>query len=205
MDLIATLLDKLEGMDVAILLFVQEHIRTEWLSLILKPITHLGDKGLFWIILGIILLIPKRTRRAAAMAIFAMGLGAALSQVWIKPAVARIRPYELYEVYSLVGPVPEYSFPSGHACSSFCSALVYLKTLDRPYGMLTVILAALIAFSRVYVGVHYPTDILGGFLISVLSSVVILTLFNGVQASSGGGSSKPGSKYSGKSGGRRKR
>ena len=102
-----------------------------------------------------------------------MGIGALLTNVFLKNAVSRIRPYDAVEaIVPLVEKLSDYSFPSGHTCASFASAFVYYRLLPRKYGVMTMVLAVLIAFSRLYLGVHYPTDVLGGFLIGVLSSIL---------------------------------
>ncbi len=103
--------------------------------------------------------------------------------------MARIRPYEIYPaVQLLIDPPLDYSFPSGHTCSSFCSAFIYLKMLKRPYGISAVVMASLIALSRVYLGVHYPTDILGGLMVAAVVSGVLLVLLESGSSSSSGGS-----------------
>ena len=68
----------------------------------------------------------------------------------------------------------DYSFPSGHTCASFACTLVLYRILPKKYGVPAVLLAALIAFSRLYVGVHYPTDVLGGLAVGIFSSCLVL-------------------------------
>ena len=90
-------------------------------------------------------------------------------------AVARIRPYDLYPVIELlVEKQTDFSFPSGHTCASFAAALVYLRMFPERKGWGFVILAVLIGFSRLYVGVHYPTDVLGGFFVGWFASILAL-------------------------------
>ena len=178
MDLLQSVLQSAEGVDVAILLFIQEHLRFGPLSTFFSAFTHLGDYGFLWIVIGIALMFPRKTRRAGALALVCMSLGAVVVNVFLKPQVLRIRPYEAYEaIIPLIGPQIDESFPSGHASAAFCSAFIYLKTLRRPYGALMMVLASLIAFSRLYVGVHYPTDVLGGILVAAVVSAVLLILF----------------------------
>ena len=199
MEVLSPFLHSLEGVDVSILLFVQEYLRIPLLNRFFTAFTHLGDMGLFWIALAVVLLIPARTRKPAAMALFSMGVGAVICNLALKPYFARVRPYDAYESLTcLIGPQWDYSFPSGHTCNAFCSAFVYLKTLDKPYGVVTVILAALLAFSRLYVGVHYPSDILGGLVVALIASVVILVLF-------GGNAPSPAGKAAGRSRGKGRR
>jgi membrane-associated phospholipid phosphatase len=89
---------------------------------------------------------------------------------WMKDAVARVRPCRAIESIRLIVPCPKsYSMPSGHAISSFSFAvpLFYLSRdyLARPWRLYPIVLAAMIAFSRLYLGVHYPTDVLAGVLL----------------------------------------
>ena len=157
------------------LLFIQEHIRQVWMDGFWKTITHLGDAGWFWIILGIVLLIPKKTRKAGIAALAALAIGALITNVALKNIIARIRPYEVVEgLVPLISKPTDYSFPSGHTCASFACALVLYRILPKKYGVPAVILASLIAFSRLYVGVHYPTDVLGGMFVGIFSSCLVL-------------------------------
>ena len=106
------------------LLFIQEHIRQVWMDGFWKTITHLGDAGWFWIMLGIVLLIPKKTRKAGIAALAALAIGALITNVALKNIIARIRPYEVVEgLKLLIEPQSDFSFPSGHTCASIGAAL----------------------------------------------------------------------------------
>ena len=154
------------------LLFIQEHIRQVWMDGFWKTITHLGDAGWFWIILGIVLLIPKKTRKAGIAALAALAIGALITNVALKNIIEngkRIRPYEVVEgLKLLIEPQSDFSFPSGHTCASIGAALAMYPFLERKWGIPLVILAVLISLSRLYVGVHYPTDVLGGAVVGNL-------------------------------------
>ncbi|MDD7114847.1 MAG: phosphatase PAP2 family protein [Lachnospiraceae bacterium] len=181
----------IQSIDTKILLFIQEHFRMESLNGFWKGITHLGDGGIFWIVLTVLmivfgLLLQKRIptfltiRKAGVASALSMMIGALVTNVWLKKWVARIRPYDaVAEIVPLIGRQVDYSFPSGHTCASFACALVLYRILPKPYGVPAVILATLIAFSRMYVGVHYPTDILGGFLVALVSSSLAYCLVEG--------------------------
>ena len=153
------------------LLFIQEHIRQVWMDGFWKTITHLWDAGWFWIILGIVLLISKKTRKAGIAALAALAIGALITNVALKNIIARIRPYEVVEgLKLLIEPQSDFSFPSGHTCASIGAALAMYPFLERKWGIPLVILAVLISLSRLYVGVHYPTDVLGGAVVGVLAA-----------------------------------
>ena len=148
------MVDALLKMDGEILLFIQDHIRQEWMDWFWKAVTHLGDGGVFWILLGIILLFSKKTR----------------PNVCLKNFVARIRPYEVVEGLRLmIERQRDYSFPSGHTSASFAAACALVRTLPKKWGTVCMILAGVIALSRLYVGVHYPSDVLGGMVVGIFA------------------------------------
>lgn len=161
--------------DVWILLLIQEYLRADWMTGFWKAVTFLGNAGWFWIVTAVVFALIPKTRRAGLTAGFSLAVGALITNVFLKNAVARIRPYDFYPVIELlVEKQTDFSFPSGHTCASFAAALVYLRMFPERKGLGFVILAVLIGFSRLYVGVHYPTDVLGGFLAGWLSSILAL-------------------------------
>ena len=165
------------SLDSSILLFLQEHIRTEFWNPVWTIITSLGDGGAVWIAASLLLLIPKRTREIGVTALLSMGICALCTNLLLKNWIARVRPYEAIAGLTALIPHPaDFSFPSGHTTASFACALILARNLPRRYGVPALILAALIAFSRLYVGVHYPTDVLGGFLIALLGSTLAMVL-----------------------------
>ena len=117
------MVDALLKMDGEILLFIQDHIRQEWMDWFWKAVTHLGDGGVFWILLGIILLFSKKTRPAGVAALLALLVGALITNVCLKNFVARIRPYEVVEGLRLmIERQRDYSFPSGAYECFFCGS-----------------------------------------------------------------------------------
>lgn len=149
-------------------------IRTGWLDAFMSTITHLGDGGIFWIVTALVLCLFKKYRPYGLMALAALVCGLLVGNLGIKPLVARPRPFQIREGIALLIKEPgEFSFPSGHTLSSFEVAFV-LFYMDRKIGIGALLLAALIAFSRLYLFVHYPTDVLGGFLLAcVIAGAVI--------------------------------
>lgn len=156
-------------MDGGVLLFLQEHVRTPFLNTLMTGITTLGDHGTIWIILTILLLIPKKTRKAGLVSAMALIGSLLFNNLLLKNLVQRPRPYVTFTDLQILIPRPsEFSFPSGHTSSSFAAAAAIYACLSKKYGIPAMILAALIGFSRLYVGVHYPTDVLAGAVIGVL-------------------------------------
>ena len=135
-----------------------------------KAVTHLGDGGVFWILLGIILLFSKKTRPAGVAALLALLVGALITNVCLKNFVARIRPYEVVEGLRLmIERQRDYSFPSGHTAASFASVTALYLVGEKKMWKAALVLAVLIALSRLYLYVHYPTDIIGGVVFGSLS------------------------------------
>jgi len=160
------------GIEGPILLWFQS-IRTDWLTAILTPITHLADHGIFWIALCVVLLIFKRTRKAGVVGFVAMAIGFIVCNLILKNAVARVRPYYVVEgLEALVPYLDDWSFPSGHACASFAVALGVHLTQRKKWTVVLIVLAVLIALSRLYVGVHFPTDVLAGAIIGTLGALI---------------------------------
>lgn len=160
------MLQYLMTLEESILLWIQSNVRNEWLTPVFIFITKLGNGGFIWILGSILLLAPKKTRKIGVMAVAALICSVLIDNVMLKNAVARTRPYEVIEgLTSLVGVQKDFSFPSGHTGSSFAAAVVMFRGLPKKFGVPALILAFLIGFSRLYVGVHYPTDVLAGALI----------------------------------------
>ena len=155
--------------DGGILLWIQETLRTDWLTPVMKAVTFLGDSGWFWIVLALALCCFRPTRRAGVAAAIALLLSLLVNNICLKPLIDRIRPYELVEgLICLVSSPGDASFPSGHAGASFAAAAAMFPYLRRRWGVCLLVLAGLIALSRLYVGVHFPTDVAAGVLIGLL-------------------------------------
>ena len=177
------MLDALMNLDGGFLLFLQESVRNPVLDKIMIFITSLGDGGMIWIVATVLLLIPKKTRKAGIISAVAL-LGSLLfNNMLIKNIVQRPRPYVTLETLRIIIPRPsEFSFPSGHSSSSFAAAAVFYRLLPKKLGIPAVVLAGLIAFSRLYVGVHYPTDVLAGALMGIALSYFAQYLVEAITA-----------------------
>lgn len=158
-------LSRIEG---DLLLWIQENLRG-CMDAPVRFISMLGDHGLFWIFLTLLLFLFKKTRRAALASALSMLLTLLVVNILLKPLAARIRPYEVIEgLRYIVAKESEFSFPSGHSANSLACAWVLFRMCDKRIGVPALILALLIALSRLYVGVHYPTDVLAGVAIGML-------------------------------------
>ena len=160
-----------------ILLWIHTHLRFAALTPVMRVLSLLGDKGLGWIALTLVLLLFKRTRRVGIYCAASMILTFLVVNCAIKPLVARTRPYDLFsEIQILTHLESDFSFPSGHSANSFAVAWILFRMTKKQYGVTAVAVAALIAFSRLYVGVHYPTDVLAGAAIAIALAEVTLRL-----------------------------
>ena len=154
-----------EGFDLPILDWIAEHIHCAFLDTVMPLITMLGDAGIFWIALAVLLLFFPKYRKIGLGMGAALLMGVLVCNVTMKPLFARIRPYEYQlehfgrTIQLLVATPHDFSFPSGHTLASFEAATVLLIH-NRKMGIPAMILAVLIAFSRLYLYVHYPTDVL---------------------------------------------
>lgn len=165
-------------LDGQILLWIQEYLRFPVLTEFFTKFTRLGDFGLIWIILGLLLLISKKTRRAGVLVLASLLGSLLLNNLFLKNLVARTRPYEVVDgLKLLIAAQSDYSFPSGHAGSSFAAATAMFLALPRKYGIPALTGAVLIGLSRLYVGVHYPTDVLVGTVTGILIAVILYQIF----------------------------
>lgn len=154
----------LAQMEFEILYFLQT-LHSPWLDEAMKGITSLGDKGVFWILTGVILFCLKKTRRLGVCVLLSLGVGLLSGNLLIKNLVERSRPCWIDPSVPLLIPNPrDFSFPSGHTLASF-EAAVSIWLFNRKWGGAALILAVLIAFSRLYLFVHFPTDVLAGMVL----------------------------------------
>lgn len=180
--------------EAAFLLYIQENIRSDILTPLLTTLTHTGDKGIIWIAICVLMVIIPKSRKFGIIAGASLALEAIIVNIFIKNAVARTRPYDAIEgLVNLVDKQVDYSFPSGHTGAAFAVAGAFLmiaiaglpvviksgiilrtKTslAYKFFTAVTIVFSFIIAFSRLYVGVHYPTDVLGGFIIGIASSII---------------------------------
>ena len=158
--------------DMVILDLIQSNIRTGFMDAIMPFITQLGDAGLIWIILSIGLIIPKKTRKIGFVMIIALILNGIICNIIIKPMLARIRPFDVNTAIKLLINKPrDFSFPSGHTSASFTAASVLFFRKSKLF-VPSLVLAFLISFSRLYLYVHYPSDVLAGLVLGILCGYI---------------------------------
>lgn len=167
-----SLLDFIYHIDQSIMLWLQDVVRNPLLSKLLVPLTTIGYAGTLWIILSIVMLFFRKTRKVGWLSLLTMLVCYLFNDILLKELVQRPRPFmDLPQLQVIESKPTSWSFPSGHACSSFAAASTYSKG-EEPRWLkgLFWFLAVAMAFSRPYVGVHYPTDVLAGACIGLLGS-----------------------------------
>ena len=176
------ILQSIQQLDGEILLLIQQYLRTDMLTPFMKSVTFLGNGGWFWILCAVVLLAVPKTRKTGYAAALSLIFGAIVTNLLLKNIVARPRPFaEIAALIPMITKPKDFSFPSGHTTASFAVALVMLRMLPKKFGIPAVILAGMVAFSRLYLGVHYPGDVLGGFLVAVFASTLVYHLMSAYQ------------------------
>lgn len=156
------------GMELKILDWLQT-IRTPIGDALMCFITSLGNVGAIWIVLAVVLIAIPKTRKSGIIVAAALIIDAVLCSGILKNVFCRIRPFDVNTAIQVLIIKPrDFSFPSGHTSASFAAATALYLAKERKLFILTLVLACLIAFSRMYLYVHYPTDILGGALLGIL-------------------------------------
>lgn len=159
-------------MEMEFLLFLQE-LHNQVLDVFFSTITRLGDGGIFWIILCLVMLCTKKYRKWGVLFALSMLCCFLIGNIALKNIVARSRPCWVNpDITLLIKNPQDYSFPSGHSMISFTSALS-IWYANKKWGIAAFILASVIAFSRLYLFVHYPTDVLMGILIGLAVSFLV--------------------------------
>ena len=217
-------LEAILNFDLSIFTFFQTYLMNPALSFIMKVITTLGDDGIFFIILGLVMIFFKKTRKAGVVVLGSLLVMTLLNNELLKPLIERPRPYNLtrlpeaaaeavaagkdYDWLGLFGKIdwtidrfpglaekwnagyafPEVvermkptslSFPSGHTSSAFTFAMALTMVLKKKGAAIaSFIFAFLMGISRIYVGVHYPTDVIMGAFVGIIYAVIGYAIFS---------------------------
>ena len=187
------------GWEADLLLYIQENIRSDLLNPVMTAITHSGDYGILMIVFLIVLVILPRTRRFGVIAAISLSIESLINNLLLKNIVARTRPYdEIDGLINMVGRQKDFSFPSGHTGSAFAvmGAILLIAIFGLPIvtktgelsnaktstaykiaSVVAIIYAVFLGFSRLYVGVHYPTDVIGGIILGLATSVIAYFIY----------------------------
>lgn len=170
------MLEFIQNADWAILHWIQENLRCGALDFILPKLTLLGEAGAIWIAVGLALLISKKYRKYGVCLIAALVAGLLICNIGLKNIVARPRPCWLESIDLLVNNPKDFSFPSGHTWSAVTGALV-ATAANRKFGYVAIPVAVLLAFSRLYLFVHFPSDVLAGAAIGAVLGILAVVLY----------------------------
>ncbi len=162
--------------DLPILDWIQANLKNGIFDVIWPIITLFGDGGIFWIGVAAVLLIFPKTRKTGIGMGIALVMGVIVCNITLKPLVGRIRPYDFKEQMGITIPLladrlHDFSFPSGHTIASFEASVVIFRNYKKA-GIAAIILAFLIAFSRLYMYYHYPTDVLFSMVVGTIFAII---------------------------------
>ena len=207
-------MDSFTQFDGNLLIGIQNALNADWLTPIMKVITYLGEDGIFLIFICLMLLLFKRTRRLGVICSFSLLAAFIACNVCIKPLVDRARPWEVFEAVNPLMPDPgDASFPSGHTTNSIAPAwAAFIATIPvktssgRNYdevaclgwrgkgadpetihivASVSVILAVLVGASRLYLGMHFPSDVICGFLLGMLCATLAYKIITAIEKKRG--------------------
>ncbi len=167
-------MEAIQALDIHILYWLSNFVRNEMLTPVLTTLTHLCDHGELWLSVALLLLLRPSTRRCGIAILVGMALGLVLGNGLLKHLLARPRPFVTYPDLVPLVQVGGYSCPSGHTLASFTAASAIFVFFRKP-GAAAFVLATLISFTRLYVAVHYPTDVLLGAVLGALLGMLTAT------------------------------
>lgn len=169
-------------MKIEILDFIREYLTNPVFDAVFVFCTTIVEHGRVWILTALIMLFTKKYRKAGILLLIAISLTFVSSEIIIKNLVCRPRPFYSDPNINLIIPAPSgYSFPSSHSSVSFAAATVIFY-FNKKFGLAAFVLATLTAFSRLYLYVHYPTDVLAGICLGVIIAVAVIVVFRRMEA-----------------------
>ena len=174
-------------MDGKLLLWLKEVFSHPVMDEVMIFVSRLGNKGFIWIAIGVLFLLfgfrNKIWRSRGFLVLFSLAANFLACNVVLKPLIDRTRPYYVLDYTPLIPPVGDPSFPSGHTSASFAAATA-IYAINKKWGIAAYAFAAVMGFSRLYLGVHFPTDVLAGALVGTAAAMVIIKIFDAKQRGS---------------------
>ena len=171
--------------DLPILDWIQAHLQCGFLDAVMPIVTLFGEGGIFWIAWAVLMLVFPKTRKTGIAMAIALIMGVLICNVTLKPLIGRPRPYDYQlehfgvTIKLLIDAQHDYSFPSGHTIASFEAAVALLLN-DKRMGIPAMVIAVLVTFSRLYLYVHYPTDVLVSLVLGILFGILGNLIVNAI-------------------------
>lgn len=159
--------------------YINKKCKTKTLDKVMPIITMMGNLGIIWFVISTLLILKAEYRIIGIRVILALALTTIIGEGLIKHTVKRKRPFEEKEESLLINKPITYSFPSGHTASSFAALAVFIQ-MNTKLGLIVSPIATLIAFSRVYLKVHYPTDVIFGMMLGFTCGISVVSFMGGV-------------------------
>ena len=164
--------DFIQNIDISVIekiYSLQHNLNSELFNKVMIFFTILGDNGMIWIAVALILFLNRKYRKIGVFSIVSLIICALAVNVILKPLIHRPRPFsELADITLLIKAPKDYSFPSGHTAASFVMVYIFFRHIKK-YFIPVLITGILIAFSRMYLSVHFPSDIIAGIIIGIFS------------------------------------
>ncbi len=171
----------IQAVDLSAVQLVREHLSCPFLDSLMRVITLAGEEGILWIAVAIALLCFRKTRKAGFVMALSMIMGLLVGNLTLKPLISRPRPYAVDGSSIIIPALSDYSFPSGHTLVCFEAAVSLCLSGYKKMGTAALVLAFAVAFSRIYLYVHYPTDVITGAILgslfAFLSFVIVGKLY----------------------------
>lgn len=170
----------IQNFDDSIILLINEIRGGFFADSIMKFISFLGNGGWFYILIGLImvLFIKKNNNigKWGIVLLLSLAISAIIVNIGIKPYVARLRPFDRLMLDIIINKPLDYSFPSGHTTAAFVAAVVFLY-MNRKIGLFMIVFAILMGISRMYLLVHFPSDVICGAIIGSVTSIIVCEIF----------------------------
>ena len=161
-----TYMEYILTLDNKVIRFINKNMRSPLLDKIMRFVTRLGNGGFVWITLAVSLILMGGS----------LGIESAACNLVIKPVVGRVRPFDEHNMEITINKPKDYSFPSGHTAASFAAAVSYYLS-DRKHGKAAIAGAIAMGFSRIYLLVHYPTDVICGAILGIVSALSVHEIY----------------------------
>lgn len=161
-------------------LWVQSHLSNPILDFLMPIVSTLGNAGLIWIFIAFCMIAAgkknikiRQYQKGGILLLFSLAITAVIANFILKPLFTRIRPIDFLSLESLIQRPEDFSFPSGHTAAAFSAATIFYA-INPKAGFVMFLFAILMGFSRLYLAVHYPSDIIAGAVLGIIVSVFVL-------------------------------